>query len=491
MCYDRESEWMKSIVEQIFEHGKQNPNRIALQNGKTHVTYRELQKGILGAKKVLSETYGITKGSRIILAADKQLEFVFVYFAGHMLEATMLPIAPDTNEKRYRLIKQKVSPVLVIGFADEDENVRKATLSEMVSNEEAKLHFPDMDAVADIIFTTGTTGEPKGVQLSQKNIAAAALNINMFIQNSSLDVEMLALPISHSFGLGRMRCALSNGQTLVMLGSFANVKKFFRFMREYQVNGFGMVPASWAMLKRLSGEEIAQFKEQLHYIEIGSAPMPIEEKKRLSELLPRTRICMHYGLTEASRSAFMEFHEEAARLNTIGKQSPNMFISIRDEDGNELPANVEGEICVKGDAVTIGYLNLPKENSFWGEIFRTGDWGMCDEFGYISLKSRKKELINVGGKKVSPVEVEEVLKEFDFIEDCVCVGISDPQNILGEVVKAFVVTEEPEKLEKEYMDALIGNQLESYKHPEFYECIQEVPKTSSGKIQRMSLKERT
>lgn len=482
-----------SIIEQIFQFGIKHPNKTALQNGKNSQTYGELLQNILEAKSILAETYGISQGDRVILAADKQMEFVSVYFACHLLEAVTLPIAPDTNLRRYELIKTRVAPSLVIGFPESHHGIPSADLHLFAKQHHSNLpmssvSFPSLDAVADIIFTTGTTGEPKGVQLSHRNILAAARNINTFISNQSEDVEMLALPISHSFGLGRMRCALSNGQTLVMLGSFANVKRFFRFLSEYHINGFGMVPASWALLKKLSGEELGKYQKQLHYIEIGSAPMPLSEKKYLIDLLPNTRICMHYGLTEASRSAFMEFHREEDRLDTVGRQSPNMSISIRDDEGKEVPDGTEGEICVEGDAVTIGYLNLPKKESFWGDIFRTGDWGVKDSKGYISLKSRKKELINVGGKKVSPIEVEDILKTIDFIDDCVCVGVNDPDGILGEVVKAFVVTTQPEKVQWQIIDTFIGNQLEGFKHPVIYEVINEIPKTSSGKIQRLSLK---
>lgn len=483
---------MISIVEQVFRYGKEFPDKVALINGKSSKSYGELLNDILSVRSILSEKYGIKKGDRVILAADKQIEFVSIYFACHLLEAVTLPIAPDTNQKRYELIKSKVSPKLVVGFHESDSSIYNAELKEFIGNDDKgridDISYPSLDSMADIIFTTGTTGEPKGVQLSHRNIMAAARNINTFIQNNQDDVEMLALPLSHSFGLGRMRCALSNGQTLVLLGSFANVKRFFRFMTEYNVNGFGMVPASWALLKKLSGDELAKFKGQLRYIEIGSAPMPIEEKKNLINMLPDTRICMHYGLTEASRSAFMEFHEEENRLDTVGKQSPNMHITIRDDMGNELPDGEEGEICVSGDAVTVGYLNLPREDVFWSEFFRTGDWGVKDSDGYITLKSRKKELINVGGKKVSPIEVEEVIKNIDFIEDCVCIGLSDKEGILGEVVKAFIVTDQPEKVEYDIIDPLIGKQLEGYKHPVVYSVIDEIPKTSSGKIQRLSLK---
>ena len=483
---------MISIIEQIFHFGRNNPGKIALLNGNNRQSYDKMLRSILHARNILTDNYGIRKGDKVILAADKQMEFVSVYFACHLLEAITLPIAPDTNAKRYDLIKSKVNPSLVIGFPDADKNIQTAKLSDfsdaVIEVDWNEISFPELDSIADIIFTTGTTGEPKGVQLSHRNIAAAARNINTFIANTVDDMEMLALPISHSFGLGRMRCALTNGQTLIMLGSFANVKRFFRFIAEYGVNGFGMVPASWALLKKLSGNEIEKYKDQLHYIEIGSAPMPLSEKRTLMRLLPNTRICMHYGLTEASRSAFIEFHEEEAHLTTVGKQSPNMVISIRDENGNDVPDGEDGEICVQGDAVTTGYLDLPKNESFWGEFFRTGDWGFKDREGYISLRSRKKELINVGGKKVSPIEVEDVLKSFDFVDDCVCIAAPDPDGILGEVVKAFIVTNQPEKIQFEHLDGLIGNHLEGFKHPAIYELIDEIPKTSSGKIQRLSLK---
>lgn len=479
---------MKAVVEQILAYRTSQPNKSALTDGKKNKTYSELAGGIFYASEILSERFGLKEGDPVVIAADKQLEFISLYLACHLLGVITLPIAPDTNEKRYRLIKDMLHPLLVVGFKDDDPEVKTASLSEFDGTAEIRDYSVPLDRVADIMFTTGTTGVPKGVQLTQRNIAAAARNINTFIQNTVDDVELIALPISHSFGIGRMRCALSNGQTVVMLGSFANTKRFFRFVNEYGVTGFGMVPASWALLKRLSGMKIAEFRDQLRYIEIGSAPMPIDEKMTLIDALPNTRICMHYGLTEASRSAFMEFHECRDRLTTVGKQSPNMNITIRDEEGKEMPLGTEGEICVSGDAVTKGYWGRPNEESFWRDNFRTGDWGYIDENGFISLKSRKKELINVGGKKVSPIEVEEVLMDLDFVKDCACISIPDPEGMLGEVIKAFIVSDEREKVSKEIIDPLIGNKLEGYKHPAEYARVDEIPKTASGKVQRLLLK---
>lgn len=487
---------MISIVEQVYCHAKETPDKVALTDGKNSLTYLQLWKQILFAKTILSDQYQMKSGDFAIVAANKQLSFAAVYFACHLLGVTVLPLAPDINEKRLDLIVSKTMPKISIGLDVHSVECEHADLEQFDNFSDKKesqdINFPDSENIADIIFTTGTTGEPKGVTLSQRNISAAANNINTFIRNTPDDVEMLALPISHSFGLGRLRCALSNGQTVVILGSFANMKRFFRFMDEYKVTGFGMVPASWAMIKKLSNLKIAEYADQLKYIEIGSAPMPLEDKQILIDNLPHTRICMHYGLTEASRSAFMEFHEEKDHLDTVGKQSPNMYIDIRDENGHVLPDGEEGEICVKGDAVTRGYYKLPEinEKSFWGEHFRTGDWGVKSADGHIRLCSRKKELINVGGKKVSPLEVEELLKELDFVDDCACIAIPDPEGILGEVVKAYIVTKKPEMVEKDSINHILSGKIEDYKIPVEYEVIDAIPKTTSGKVQRLLLKSR-
>jgi long-chain acyl-CoA synthetase len=240
----------------------------------------------------------------------------------------------------------------------------------------------------------------------------------------------------------------------------------------------------------MSGQKIGQFADQLRYIEIGSSFMSIEDKELLCELLPNTRICMHYGLTEASRSAFMEFHSEHDQLNTAGKASPNVDVKIFDAEGKEQPIGAEGEVCVKGEHVTCSYWNETPERfakDFFNGYFRTGDCGYLDADGYIHLKSRIKEMINVGGKKVSPMEVEDVLNTIPGIADCACVAMPDPEGVLGEVVKAFIVCNDDALTNAAIIEAL-RPKLEVYKLPVAIERIDAIPKTASGKVQRLKLK---
>ena len=277
---------------------------------------------------------------------------------------------------------------------------------------------------------------------------------------------------------------------VVLLGTFASMKKFFGQMEQYHCTGFGMVPAGWGYIKKMIGRKIGEFANQLHYIEIVSSFMSIDDKELLCELLPNTRICMHYGLTEASRSAFMEFHSEHDKLNTAGTASPNVEVAIFDAEGKRLPVCAEGEVCVKGDHVTCSYWNETPERfqkDFFDGYFRTGDCGFLDDQGYIHLKSRIKEMINVGGKKVSPMEVEDVLKILPGIEDCACVAMPDPEGVMGEVVKAFIVCSD-NTLTDEAIIEFLRPKLEVYKLPAAIARIDAIPKTASGKVQRLKLK---
>lgn len=221
---------------------------------------------------------------------------------------------------------------------------------------------------------------------------------------------------------------------------------------------------------------------------MGSASFSKDEKEELAALLPWTKICMHYGLTEASRSAFMEFHDDIDALDSVGKASPNTLIKIFDESGVECKNGIEGEICIKGQHVMRGYLKTDNTSAFFGNYFRTGDWGYLDHQGYLYLISRKKDLINIGGKKVSPQEVEDQLNKLEGIEDCACIGVPDPDGILGEVVKAYIVKSGKKILTPECINEFLEDRLESYKIPVSYEWIDKIPRTQNGKIQRNLLK---
>lgn len=477
-----------SIEQQIFLITKTTPGKVALVQGDNEVSYAQLWQHIVGTAERL-KALGLVKGDRIVLSASKNIEFVYAYFGAHVAGLIAVPIDQETNETRLRRIVESAQPKLIGGVLHHHGDYDVVPFEEIcaTATEVKEVVFPQPDDIADLLFTTGTTGLPKGVALSYANEEAAAANINTFIGNTADDVELMALPISHSFGLGRLRCVLQKGATLVMLGSFASMKKFYGEMERCHVSGFGMVPASWAYIQKMSGDKISQYAPQLKYIEIGSAYMSPETKQGLADLLPSTRICMHYGLTEASRSCFLSFHDDKAHLDSVGRPSPNTDIKVFDTDGSEVADGADGEICVRGGHVCSDYWGMSKEEfhkDFYGEYFRTGDYGHKDKDGYVYLVSRLKEIVNVGGKKVSPVEVEEALDEFPGVKESACVGVHD--DVLGEVVKAFYVADED--IDEAAARKFLFKKLEAYKIPACYERIAEIPKTQNGKIQRLRLK---
>jgi long-chain acyl-CoA synthetase len=260
-------------------------------------------------------------------------------------------------------------------------------------------------------------------------------------------------------------------------------------MEQEHVTGFGMVPAVWQYIKRLSGTRIGKFAHQLRYIEVGSAALPIQDKRLLMELFPTTRLCVHYGLTEASRALFTELHADADCLTTIGRPvSSWVEVCIMDEDGNPMPNGEDGELCVKGNMVTHSYfLQRDNQEAFFDDWFRTGDWGHRDSDGRFYLTGRKKELINVGGEKVSPATIEEAIRSLG-VADCACVAIPDPNGILGEVPKAFLLNNGGKQPAIEDIKRQLALLLPAHEIPAEWEWIDQIPRSASGKIQRLKLK---
>ncbi len=481
---------MITLEQKLYNWYLKTPDNIALVDNKNTVNYKTLFESIFSIKIYLKNIHGISKGDNVILSANKTISFIYSYFAIHLLAAKVVPIDEQISDKILNYIIKKTKPKLLVGIDNKINNINTIPF-EVFENikiiKPSNINFPTNNIAADILFTTGTSGDPKGVVLTNKNITQSTININSFLRNNNSDSELLLMPFSHSFGLARLRCILFGGGKVVLINGIANLKRMFRMLYDFNITGFGIVPSAWNYIKKMTGDSLGNFSNQLRYIELGSAFMSLQEKKYIMRLLPKTRICMHYGLTEASRSTFLEFHEDKLYLNTVGKSSPNVKIGIFDNIGIKLPNNIEGEICIKGDHVSKKYLNLNINDYNFKGYFRTGDLGLFNDEGYLILKGRTLDQINVGGKKVSPIEVENKIIEFDNRLDVACVGVPDPNGVLGEVVKAFIVKVDFD-VDFNKINNFLDKNLEKYKIPFEYEWITNIPRTSSGKIKRQKLK---
>lgn len=468
----------------LYNHSLQHPHKTAIITIEGYeINYEKLWHNILCAASFLQQN-NIKKNSKVLLSAQKEIDFIYLYYATHLIGAINIIVDNKNSIAHNNYIVSVTNPDISIGL--EIDNVKSFLYNNIViPNISLNLESYDWlpTDTADIMFTSGTTGNPKGVTLSHFNIYSSANNINSFIKNTPQDIEFLGLPICHSFGLGRLRCNLLKGSTVVLHNGFANLKSVFDVFEKYRITGFGMVPAIWSYIKKFSGSRISKFADNIRYIEIGSSSMPKEDKKLLTEIFPHTRICMHYGLTEASRSTFLEFHEDYDHLDSIGMPvTSEVHIDIFNDIGEKVSDGENGEICISGNMVTKSYF-LPDDNVdvFWNNYFRTGDWGYKKD-GYLYLLARQKELINVGGKKVSPIEIEDAAEKLGC-KECICIPIKDPDGILGEVPKLLLKRGSFEKSIEEIQTGL-KSILEPYKIPKIIEIIETIPKTENGKKKR-------
>ena len=413
---------------------------------------------------------------RVLITAEHSFNFIVYYYAVHLINAITVPVHPKIRSSTLKYIIEQTQPKVLL-FP------RNFNLSSTNS-----FYLED---TADILFTTGTTGFPKGVMLSHKNIVAGAINTNQFILNDKTDREIVPLPLHHAFGLRRVRANLYTGGSVILIEGFLFPDRIYNAIEQWNATGLSIVPEGFNVLLRLSGDTLGNYKTKLKYMEIGSSAMSVDKKQHLMKLLPQTKLCMHYGLTEAAANIFTEFHRDKDRLSSLGKASPNISIKINDDEENECAPYEIGEIMVHGDVVMQGYWNDPEltESTLSDNWVHTGDLGLKDEEDYIYIKGRKDDIINIGGEKVSPLEIESAINEHSDIIESACISAGNKDRLGSQVIIAFIVSKDKTELNKQELVEFLRNKLEEYKIPKKFEFISNLPKTPTGKIQREKLRQ--
>tara|TARA_B100000965_G_scaffold402799_1_gene429543 strand:- start:412 stop:1821 length:1410 start_codon:yes stop_codon:yes gene_type:complete len=419
----------------------------------------------------------------IFINAEKNQFTLAAYFASQKLGKITCFLDPLTKspEKFTKLAKNNY-----LYFTNKDYQEISDIKCETIKNSDQITS----NSFSEIIFTTGTTGNPKGVLLSHEVIYKTAKNINLFTKLKNDDVEMHMMPLSHSFGLARVRCSILAGNTVVLLNGFGNLVTFYDYLEKFKGSVISTVPAGLQFLIKLSKDRITNFSSQIKMIELGSSPMTKEEKISLTKILPFTNICMHYGLTEASRSTFLNFKDDIEFADSVGKQNYGTEVKIFNSNGKESVKGKSGEICIKGTNLFSKYIFCNDKASFYGDYFRTGDFGYMNNLGYLFFEGRKDDMINVAGKKVSPLEIEKNINEISFINESACIEVKNKKNNLTEI-KAFVSVSSEESFQSlvNKIKKYLKNNIEYYKIPSTFINIDTIPKTISGKILRNKLKE--
>ena len=486
---------MDTIHNFLEESAKKFPSRAALIANGRSFSYREVNSA---AEKIAS--FVASKSAfqdRIAICLPNSFALVASYFgvlkAGRAALLTDPAIAPDAWKARASLAE----PALVISGAGVPAAIKKSARGIKIYDADVLTRQPPVKRkpqrvlphhVASLLFTTGTTGSPKGVVVRHVNAVAAADNILKVLKYAPGAVDVNPLPLTHSFGLGNMHAVCAAGGTVLLHKNFINLKKILEDIREYRAESFSATPP---IFETLAGPMSAEFRRNCRYLKMiltNSAPVPPATIKKILALAPRADFFTYYGLTEASRSTFINYRTER-KFTSVGKPAPGIAIAVVSPAGRKMTPRRIGEVRIKGPTVVSGYyknLGATRER-IKNKWLATGDYGYCDEEGYLYLTGRTDEVMNIGGNKVYPHEIEEVLKKHARVADAAVVAMRDPW--LGSVPRAVVVVKGAydEDALREKLKKLCRARLEPFKVPKIIEFSAGLPRTASGKLQKRLL----
>jgi long-chain acyl-CoA synthetase len=347
---------------------------------------------------------------------------------------------------------------------------------------------PDPDKPSVLLYTSGTTGKPKGVMLSFNNFMAESRVVEHVLPVTQEDRIIAVLPMFHVYAMAdALLLFLYFGCSMIMIPQYSP-KELLRNISDLDATLFIGIPSMYIHLLQFAKSRNVKIPKSLRYSLSGGAPLPLSVIKEFEEVF-QTTISEGYGLTETTSCASLNTSGEGHKTGSIGPAAPGVEMKVFDEDDKELKPGDEGEIVIRGGIVTKGYYNLPDETeeAMRNGWFHTGDMGYMDEDGYFFITDRKKDIIIRGGFNISPREVEETLFTHSKVLDAAVIGVPDKSQ--RETVKAFVVLKEGESAEMKEIIDFCKDHLSPFKVPKFVEFRETLPKSATGKILRKELRD--
>lgn len=433
---------MNTIEECLRHYASVQPGKTALKCGNESLSYGKLYD--LACREALA-LHGSAQ-SLVPVVASPDMKFVVSYLATHLAGCTAVPLDKATTPQRL---------------------------------EQAKALFRDKTApqgVADVLFTTGTTGKQKGVMVSHMTIAANAENLAE-AQEFNDDITFVVCgPLNHIGSLSKLYPSIAVGATLHIIDGLKDMDGFFRAIDGAQAKAASfLVPASIRMLMTFAEHEIAARAAKIDFIETGAAPMPLADMQQFCSLLPHSRLYNTYASTETGIISSFNYNAGECLAGCLGAPMKHSSIKI----------TADGRVACMGDTLMSGYWEddeLTHAVMPDGHTVVTNDSGYIDAFGRLRLSGRNDDVINVGGYKVAPTDVEDAAMGFAAVRDCVCVAASHP--VVGTVVKLLVVADG--KLNCRELAKYLKTKLDAYQCPCMIEQVDSVNRTFNGKIDRKS-----
>jgi long-chain acyl-CoA synthetase len=480
------------------------PEHTALQLDELRVSYSELDRAARGIATSLLE-HGIEPGQKVALMIPNVPQFTMAYYGVLYAGCTVVPLNVLLSGPEVAYYIEDSDAKLLIAhplFADPAKaGVAKAgvaivwsdgegndALPSLIGAEPLKaLHATEATDTAVILYTSGTTGKPKGAELTHSNLLLnCSVVVPRLVPLSASDVALATLPLFHSFGQTVIQNAfISAAATFTLLPRFT-AEDAFRVMERDHVTLFAGVPTMYFALLHHEAKDEQQDISSLRYCMAGGAPLPVEVLKAFEKKFG-VEILEGYGLSETSPVSSFNMLDRPRKAGSIGYPVWGVEMAILDETDQELPDGERGEICIRGHNIMKGYLGRPEATaeSMKNGWFHSGDIGIRDEDGSFFIVDRVKDMILRGGFNVYPREVEEVLYAHPNITEAAVVGV--PHESHGEEVKAVVVANDT-GLDAAAVIAYCKENLAAYKYPRIVEFLDELPKGSTGKILKRELK---
>ncbi len=486
-----------NIAHNLERSARQHAARTALVFGDRRWTFAELDRA---ASRVAAglRALGLQAGDRVGVHLPNSPEFVLTYYAANKIG--VVPIALNvtyaTEELAYIVNDGEAAAVVTapavagqLPAADRMPSVRHVIREVAAIDGDDTLRAMDLDRgeTCGILYTSATTGRPKGVMLTHENVVSNTWATNHHLRMTASDVGLCALPLFHCFGQNFIMNALVNAGACMVLQERFVLEDFLAAVERHRVTLLYAVPTMYilALGSRLEGRDLGS----LRLCFSAAASLPGEAERRWKERAGHD-IHQGYGLTECSPFASYN-HDTAFRPGSIGTAIENVEMKVADPaTGEAVAEGALGEILIKGPNVMKGYFRNPQATA---EAVRdgwlhSGDIGYRDADGYFFIVDRVKDMINVAGFKVFPREVEEVLFEHPAVKEVAVLGM--PDAVRGEAVKAFVVLHEGQAADAESLRAICRGKIAAYKVPEAVEFIAALPKNPTGKILKKELRVR-
>ena len=490
------------MILDLLDNGSPSHIAIAVAGGGPVVTYDQLRRQVESLAARLNQ-FGLGRGDRIAMALPNGLETIVSFLAASKV-GTAAPLNPAYTLDEFKFyLADTGARALIVPPTDSDE--ARAAAGDQVLVIEAALDssghvhlssaqnagaprirdYPNPDDTALILHTSGTTSRPKRVPLSHANLITSARNVAETYQLTAEDVSLCVMPLFHVHGLVASTFgALFTGGTVVVPQRF-NPLSFWSTVRDHRVSWYSAVPTiHQVLLARTKAGTRPPGAEHLRFIRSCSAALPPQMMADVEERFGAPML-EAYGMTEAAHQMASNPLPPCARKPGSVGCGTAVSISILNKAGDLLPAGATGEVAIKGPNVFSGYEGNAEANaaSFSNGWFRTGDQGYLDHEGYLTLVGRIKELINRGGEKISPREIDEALLTHAAVAEAVCFGIAD--RVYGEEVAAAVVLSSS-ATEAELIAHCRGS-LAEFKCPKVIYIVKAIPRTATGKLQRRNV----